>query len=97
MQRTQQQQVAETRPGLGRYVRGGALLLGVVVVAGVLAVASLRFVRRPILAAECAHRYELARTAADTAIVDAVGIPRKDPSFRTCGSQRTAVERGIGF
>ena len=60
-----------------------ALILG-----GLLYVAVTRVYPDPLVPAECLAGYERARSAADTALVDARHIIRRDPNYRTCGELR---------
>lgn len=95
MQRSRSQQVEEARPGAGTIARRGVVMLvvvGAVVGGGALAI---RFAREPRVDAECASRYARAKTATDTTVVDAIAVQRKTASFKLCGAQRAAVERGM--
>ena len=95
MQRTRAQQERDARPHARTWVRRALAAVALLVGAGALGTVAVAYVRRPALRPECTARYRRARTAADTAVVDAVHIERKDPSFQTCGSQRAAFERGL--
>jgi len=52
--------------------------------------------RRPSnrLPSECAAAYQRARTASDTAIVDALQPNRREASPPTCGERRRAIAGG---
>ena len=94
-QRSIAEQVASGRSSRREWAGRAALVCGAVLVVAAVAAVIARSDPRPAVAPECAARYHRARSAADTAIVDAVTLDQKDPSFRTCGSQRDAIARGL--
>ena len=63
---------------------------------GVLALYVRQAAQGPVLSPICVRAYGRAHTSADTAIVDGVKLEGKERGFRTCGSQRSWVERTRG-
>jgi hypothetical protein len=78
------------RIGSGIYSTGTVVtvLLSAIVLSGLIYIALARAYRDPLVPSECVAAYRQARTAADTAFVDARHVIRGDPTYRTCGALR---------
>ena len=78
------------RVGSGIYSTGNVItaMASAIVMGGLFYVALTRLYSDPLVPAECVADYQQARTAADTALVDARHVTRRDPNYRTCGELR---------
>jgi hypothetical protein len=92
-QRGPEEQDQTTRATPAERNKRWFLMLALVIVAGLLAYQMGVRAKRHVLPRSCAIAYTQARTAADTAIVDAQGVSERTFMPRNCGAARRVVER----
>ena len=92
-QRGPDQQAEATRATPTDRTKRGVVALAFVAVVAVLGYQFGVRAQRPVMPRSCAMAYARARTAPDTAIVDAQGVSERTFLPRNCGAARRIVER----